>query len=358
VPNQVFLPDTIYHVKLENVESAVSLKKPQVLTYNFTTQSLPGIKSVNPAHGTTKLLPETDIKINLTTPNLDLARFEFLFSPEIKFTQTINDSLDQYVLSPDQPLAQATKYNLKINRVFVVRDKASQKEIFEGEPETVYEGTFEIAAPSKIEAVSPTGDHVLVNEDIAITFSDAMNADSLRQNFSITPAIGGSISVSDDKKILTFTPSVNFNYDTSYEVKLAAGTKNEAGGFLEQDEKFSFKTIGHVYVVYTSPQDKAVSAGVQNTIKMTFDQDVGQASAESKFSISPSVAGDFSWTDLTLSFKPKNQLDYNANYQVKIASGIKSVDGLDSVQDFSFGFTTEEEVVKINGFSQQRSQRY
>lgn len=348
IPNQIFQPETTYQVKLDNMVSAISFKRPEVFIYNFTTQSLPGVKSVEPANGEIGLSPKTEVRVNLTEPNPELAEFEFLFEPEIKFTQSLNNAKNQYILEPDQSFKQGTKYQLKINRIFVVKDKTTQKEIFRGEPELLYDGNFAITPPAKIDMVSPTGDHAKVSDKISITFADAMNEESLKKNLTITPEIKGSANLLADKKTLTFTPAQKLKYETDYEVKIAAGTENEAGGFLEQEEKFSFKTIGYVYVAHFSPSDKSTGVAIGSSVKITFDQAVDHASAESRFSINPKVDGDFSWAGLTLNFKPKNQLSYSTNYQVTMAGGVKSIDGLDSAQDFSFGFTTEEQVVKLD----------
>ncbi|MBU0707140.1 Ig-like domain-containing protein [Patescibacteria group bacterium] len=347
IPNQVFKPETTYTVTLENINNILGFGDPKSLSFDFTTRPLPSIEAIVPGNAITDLSPNIELAISLSEPNPGLAEFVFLFEPEFEYEQNINDSLDQYILTPTQPLSQGSNYNMIVNRIWIVKDKLSQEIVYRDEPEKLYAGSFQIAPPPQVEKVSPTGDAVLVDNDIEITFNEAMDEASIKNNLSISPDIGGSVVLYEDKKTLTFTPQ-GLDYETKYQVTLPAGTENDQGGYLEEDIIYYFNTIGRVNVSHFSPQDQTTGVGVNNTIRVSFDQEVDHASAESNFHIEPASEGTFSWDGNTMAFTPTNHLTYNYTYKVTVNSGVISIYGLDSDRDFSLTFATAPEVIKLD----------
>lgn len=82
---------------------------------------------------------------------------------------------------------------------------------------------------------------VSINATITITFSEAMDKDSVQQAFRISPNISGSVSWSSDS-IFVFSPDVNFDPSTTYTVTITAAARDRAGNHLSAEYIFRFTT--------------------------------------------------------------------------------------------------------------------
>lgn len=85
------------------------------------------------------------------------------------------------------------------------------------------------------------------------------------------------------------------------------------------------------------------SVNASASITLSFNWDMDAASTESAFSISPAVAGKFSWEDTNyrLRFTPDKPLEKNTIYTVKLAKTASHPDNLSMTSDFSFQFMTK-----------------
>ncbi|MGB4967828.1 MAG: C39 family peptidase, partial [Candidatus Saccharimonadales bacterium] len=129
----------------------------------------------------------------------------------------------------------------------------------------------------------------------------------------------------------------------TYEYKVLAGAKATSGGFVATDRVFTAATPGAVRVVSATPTGAKVP--LDATISFTFDQPVDHTSAQAAFSMSPQVAGSFSWTGNTMNFKP-NGMPHQTGYTATIAPGIKPVFGLPGV-GYTLQFVTIYETKKL-----------
>jgi hypothetical protein len=85
--------------------------------------------------------------------------------------------------------------------------------------------------PPTVTGKSPTGSGISVGSDISITFSEPMNHASAENAFSIVPVVSGSFSWAGNT--LTFNPTANLAYDTTYTVKVAGTAEDPAGNGLD-----------------------------------------------------------------------------------------------------------------------------
>lgn len=95
--------------------------------------------------------------------------------------------------------------------------------------------------PPTVVGYSPTGTSVPVTTTISVTFSEAMNQASVQNAFSTSPPIIGSFSWSGNT--MTFTPSSNLAYATTYSVTVGTGAKDTAGNNLQSPCNWQFKTV-------------------------------------------------------------------------------------------------------------------
>ncbi|MFZ4583205.1 MAG: Ig-like domain-containing protein [Paludibacter sp.] len=85
------------------------------------------------------------------------------------------------------------------------------------------------------------------------------------------------------------------------------------------------------------------SVEASTSISMQFNWDMDIASTEQAFSISPTVAGKFTWEDTNyrMRFTPDKPLEKNTVYTVTLNKSASHPDNLSMVTDFSFQFRTK-----------------
>lgn len=174
-----------------------------------------------------------------------------------------------------------------------------------------------------------------------------MDKDSVEGAFSISPEVLGTLTWDEGGTILTFTPK-NLSLATEYVVTFQSGIKSLIGGVILENITHTFNTVGNVYVTNISPASNAKDVDVNANISVTFDQPIDQTSANSRFSISPSINGTFSWSGNTVTFNPTSALTYDTNYQVTIGSGVKSIYGYDSNRNFTYNFSTKPQLILLD----------
>ncbi len=85
------------------------------------------------------------------------------------------------------------------------------------------------------------------------------------------------------------------------------------------------------------------SVEASTSISLTFNWDMDIASTEQAFSISPAVAGKFTWEDTNyrMRFTPNKPLDKNTVYTVTLNKSASHPDNLSLAADFTFQFRTK-----------------
>ncbi|MEA3281418.1 MAG: Ig-like domain-containing protein [Euryarchaeota archaeon] len=79
---------------------------------------------------------------------------------------------------------------------------------------------------------------------------------------------------------------------------------------------------------------------VTTDVAVTFDEAMNQTSAEGAFSITPDVAGAFSWSEDIMTFTPGADLADNTTYDITISTGAKDLAGNPLAEPFTWSFTT------------------
>jgi cell wall-associated NlpC family hydrolase len=99
-------------------------------------------------------------------------------------------------------------------------------------------------SPTKIDTA------ILVSNSMTVQFSTAMDTQSVRSAFSITPSVAGSFGWTNNNKTLTFTPSQSLSFNTIYTIQFNSAVRSTGGYGLDQNDDgvagdiytFSFKT--------------------------------------------------------------------------------------------------------------------
>ena len=105
-------------------------------------------------------------------------------------------------------------------------------------------------------------------------------------------------------------------------------------------------------VVSTVPTNLTTDFSNSSNIEVQFDINMDATSTEAAFSITPSVDGTFSWEDnqKRLIFNPTNNLTPGETYQVKIASGAKTIFEKILIFDHNFQFSTRTKLNMISAY--------
>jgi hypothetical protein len=93
-------------------------------------------------------------------------------------------------------------------------------------------------------------------------------------------------------------------------------------------------------VVRTTPSNLAADVPIDSVVVIAFSETMDRPSAEAAFSISPSVAGAFSWAGKTMTFTSAGLLGAGASYTVSLAASAADEDGNAAGSAFGFSFTT------------------
>ncbi|RLE01101.1 MAG: hypothetical protein DRI99_07815, partial [Candidatus Aminicenantes bacterium] len=97
--------------------------------------------------------------------------------------------------------------------------------------------------------------------------------------------------------------------------------------------------------IITTHSPTGAHAPVTTTITVTFSEAMNKTSAESAFSISPSISGTFSWDSNSnkMIFTPSSNLNYETAYTVIISTEAEDLAGNNLESPFSWQFTTASE---------------
>ena len=316
--------------------------------YGINAQSvpLPEILDMYPKDGAADVSVIDEIQLHLSSETGKFVEWKLEIVPEVGYEYELGGSNFFKIKFPKR-LKQSTLYTAKMIRTAIRYNLETGEEIERMDPETVKEFKFTTVKEPLFASLEPSGEGVLATAEVKVVFDTEMRKETVETGFSMEPAVEGDFSWDDDKT-MHFKPKAPLNKDTDYKIKFAANLRSKIGGVTEKEVEQPFKTIGHVKVSGFNPGGGASNVNTGANINVTFNQAVDHGSTQSKFSFSPSVAGNFSWSGNTLVFNPNGNLNWETTYTVSVASGVKTVNGLDSNQNFSTTFRTAQEVFVLN----------
>jgi len=110
--------------------------------------------------------------------------------------------------------------------------------------------------PPKVKAKAPTGDKVLVYDEIYITFSESMDKTvDMADVFSIEPYLGGWTWgwYENDTKVRGTHPANPFTANTTYNCTISTNAKDEHGNNMANPYSWNFTTIANLSVTLNWP---------------------------------------------------------------------------------------------------------
>ncbi len=319
----------------------------------FKSAPIPNIISSNVSNG----------EINVPVDSISIFNLDLPTSRAISWSAEINPSLEFDLKSENNAIRIIPKTRLELNTEYeinIFRQKLSyniktQEVLNKSEKELAYNLKFKTDSVALINSVEPSGTGVRPDSVIRIVFNKKIDPSQIEKLFEITPQVQGDINWIDEKT-LEFRLKESLSKGMKYSIILKSGIRYDNVQTL-RDYIFDFETIGKVRVLNISPSNGSINIYPSSKIKVTFDQEVDKLSAQQHFSITPNVPGNFSWDGNTMIFTPSASFGYETNYTVKISKGIKSIYGLDSVQDYSSVFKTRSESFIISSVPYYRQVR-
>ena len=202
---------------------------------------------------------------------------------------------------------------------------------------------------------------MLASSIIRFKFNWDVDIESAKSSFSITPAVAGQFVFKESNFVMEFVPNMPLDTTTVYTVKLAKTLKHYDGLNMVEDFIFSFKTMnrnklsvlasyplaGETNIDFKVPTftvvfDKKLQTGELSNGVQVYDKQ-GKALTKNLRSVrnnlAPEPLGSTSFT-LAQDLVPGQQ------YVLKLAKGIKDVDGVYLTDTLNFPFiATDERVV-------------
>lgn len=322
----------------------------------FHSPKIPNIVSVIPGNLSENIPVDSEVLVEYDSPVGEFVDMKIEIDPVVDFDLEENGG-NSYALKFDESLGQDQEYNVDIYRTLRSYDVESGEDIKTGDTENIKTVIFKTVTTPLVGSYSPKGSSVLADSVIKVVFDQSMDHDSVESHFSIEPSVEGEITW-EDEKIFILTPKNPLKKETKFEVLFEKGILSEYSGVTEEDISIKFETIGRAAVSSISPVSGSYGMDPKSTnVVVAFNQNVDHVSAQQHFSISPAVAGSFAWDGNSLIYYTAGKINYSTRYTVSVSAGVKTIDGLDSTENFSYYFVTRDNIftLSVPWYKQQES---
>ena len=202
--------------------------------------------------------------------------------------------------------------------------------------------------PPTVQSVLPANSSTNVEPTttIQVTFSEPVDTDDLNTTiFSIQPTV--TVSFSRVGNLVTMTPTVDLEWETTYSITISTALSDTAGNDLAEAYPWSFTTMANpnaappeVMAGTQWPAPGAVNVDTNVVISAKFTKPMDPASlTTSTFSVA-GVSGTISYISRVASFVPDNNLDFNTTYNVAITTAVKDTFDIFMATRVDWSFTT------------------
>ncbi len=288
----------------------------------FTTEIAIGIQSITPTNNSQNVGVSADLTVVQSESTHYSRQLVAKLEPAVKLNQTSTGQTLSW--KPAASLKQGTSYT------FSVEDPSLPPQ-----NRLVLKSKFiTVTQPAIVSARS--GDHFNKDQTVDIVFDQAMNTSSNAFKFDLAGK-GAWIN----PKTYQFKPS-SLEPGKTYKYQVNKGLRSKVGGVLEADHPYQFATNGAVTASFSPGGVVSLNA----PMNITFDQAVDHASAQAHFSVSPTLAGKFSWSGNTMTYYPSGAA-YQTGYTFQIAPGVTPTWGLPSAVVQSGSYTTTSQTIKL-----------
>jgi uncharacterized protein YkwD len=225
------------------------------------------------------------------------------------------------------------------------------------------------------------GAGVLTTQPITLTFTQAMDPQTVEAALTVEPAVPYRTSWSGDGKSVQLRPASRWQTDQRYVVSVPGSVTSAAGRPLYSARQVTFTTqtapvvsafkvhlvepakadakvahddlarnipfgdqsmaLGEAPLI-DAPEDTAADASSATGIRIGFSAAMNRADVQSRFRVAPKVRGTFGWSDNELTFTPTERLQPGTRYAVSLVNA-HDLQGNRLAGDVAFSFTTRSE---------------
>ena len=200
---------------------------------------------------------------------------------------------------------------------------------------------------------------VSLNSVVTATFNEAMdplkiNATSFLVRGPGSTAVSGLVTYAGPSFTAVFSPSGNFEPNTTYTATITTDAIDAAGNALAADFVWSFTTgegmdMTRPEVISTNPGNAETAVAVGTDVTAVFSEPMALSSISNDSFIladgTTVIAGTVSYAGVTATFNPTSALLPNTTYTGTITTGATDASGNALGTNFVWSFTTAAEVV-------------
>ncbi len=200
-------------------------------------------------------------------------------------------------------------------------------------------------------APTPQATNVPVGQAITATFSQAMNPATINASTFIVSGtngpVAGVVAYSVSGSVVTFVPSANLAYNTTYTATITTGAQNTLGIATHSNYAWSFTTIiAPPVVLSTVPPNGATGVAISQSLAATFSEPMNPTTLNpATFTLmgpSGPVAGSITYntTGSVATFAPSTPLTNGTRYTATVTTGAQNLAGEGLTSNYSWSFTT------------------
>lgn len=200
---------------------------------------------------------------------------------------------------------------------------------------------------------------VACNVPVVLTFNWDMDTESVEKNFSITPAIDGTIRWEDSQYRLVFEPKRAYDVNTLYTVRIGKDAMHPAGMKMKDDFVMQFRTdnFNTYEVTACSPSEGALVHYQTPTIEFRFNGQPNTSKLQEQIVVKNSSGEALAYSVRTKKFsKQGDELSYfqirlskdltvGENYMVEVSGDVCDANGIKVAAPMTMHFTAVDAAV-------------
>ncbi len=262
-----------YHVLLIFLASLMALqcaKGGKPFSFNFNT-SRPKVMFWFPTSFSTNINPNTPISLYFSK-KMDCESTNNAFSltsssGAINGFFSWDPGMKLMVFKPSEALRDSVMYTITLTTAAEDADGNDLLTKFE----SVFYINNDIQPPTVVNYTPPNNAvNVAANSNIVITFSEAIDLDTIYNGISISPSVQWMYTSNPTRTVITFDPTYNLTIGSTYTITIAGSVTDQNGNPLANPLSFTF-TIGNDFL---HPAITAVTSNDWTGAPMTWDENV------------------------------------------------------------------------------------
>jgi uncharacterized protein YfaS (alpha-2-macroglobulin family) len=357
IPDSPFEPgETIRIAVSQELTSRAGIPLPETKFWLLHIQEVPQIWRRNPQRELiSERQPEIDLIFNTT---MDEASVAAALSVEPDHPFSLDWKGKTLTLTPGEPFAYDTRYEFTLAETAIAADgsKPVQAQHWSYKLEDL---KARLDAPSDEQRDAP----------YMVRFNYPMNPETVQAALALDPETPFNLEWSNDKKTAAMSFDQPLIPGTTYSLTFNAPMSDTFGDPLPAPDHLSFRSPPAILAA--TPVGQNVHPFTK--ISITFDRPMDEDATMAAFQISPTVEGDLSWEETTLTFTPGDEgLAEWADYRVTVDTTAIDDAGetiLDEPYTFSFatgypdplvsfGYGPNAQVLDANGRRAVQFERY